>query len=145
MQISNRFSIAIHVCVFIGLHQQKQKVTSAILAETVNVNPVVIRRILQQLKSADIIHVSRGVGGAQLAKEPECITLKDIYYAVESNGKSGQLFSIHSQNNKDCPFGQSIEHKLVDTFDDIQQTLDAKLETMTLALFSQEMQCPDTK
>lgn len=143
MQISNRFSIAIHICAFVGLHQQTQKVTSDLLAESTNVNAVVVRRIVQQLKNAGILEIKRGIGGATLAKHPEDITFKDIYYAVESNGKTGQLFSMHSKENKHCPIGQSIEQKTSVIFKDIQDILDNSLSKVTLALFSQEMQCPN--
>ena len=47
MQISSRFTIAIHVLVCIETFKNDYKVTSEFLASSVNVNPVVIRRLLQ--------------------------------------------------------------------------------------------------
>ena len=44
-------------------------------ATVLNVNPVVIRRLLQQLKRAGIIHVKRGSGGTDIEKPLNEITL----------------------------------------------------------------------
>ena len=59
MQISSRFTIAVHVLICIGTFRNDYKITSDFLASSVNVNPVVIRRIIQQLKKAGIITVTR--------------------------------------------------------------------------------------
>lgn len=82
MQISSRFTIAVHVLVCIETFKNDRKVTSELLASSVNVNAVVIRRLLQQLKAAGIVNVARGSGGAEMAKPLEDITLLDIYNAV---------------------------------------------------------------
>ena len=47
---------------------QTAAMTSDFIASSVNVNPVVIRRLLQQLKKAGIVEVKRGSGGASAAK-----------------------------------------------------------------------------
>ena len=64
MQIASRFTAAVHVLICIGVFQNQQKITSDFLASSVNVNPVMIRRRLQQLKTAGIVHVARETGGA---------------------------------------------------------------------------------
>ena len=50
MQISSRLTVAVHVLLCIEVFKDQRKVTSDFLASSVNVNSVVIRRILQQLK-----------------------------------------------------------------------------------------------
>ena len=79
MQISSRFTIAVHVLVCIETFKDSYKVTSDFLASSVNVNPVVIRRLLQQLKKAGLINVKRGSGGADIEKPLDEITLLDLY------------------------------------------------------------------
>ena len=76
MQISSRFTIAVHVLICIGTFRNDYKITSDFLASSVNVNPVVIRRIIQQLKKAGIITVKRGSGGADIARPLDEITLQ---------------------------------------------------------------------
>ena len=69
MQISSRFTIATHMLIVLALEGKKQKLTSDILAGSVGVNPVIIRKTLSQLKNAGMITVARGTGGAEIAKE----------------------------------------------------------------------------
>ena len=52
MQISSRFTLAIHIFACIDTFEKEYKVTSDFLAGSTNVNPVVIRKILGQLKAA---------------------------------------------------------------------------------------------
>lgn len=62
MQISSRFTIAVHIFACIDTFKNDFKITSDFLASSVNVNPVIIRKILSQLKSADLVTVQRGSG-----------------------------------------------------------------------------------
>ena len=96
MQISSRFTIAIHVFACIAMFQDKYKLTSDFLAGSVNVNPVIIRKILMQLKAAGLVHVVRGSGGASVAKSLDDITFYDVYNAVECVDKGG-LFNFHGR------------------------------------------------
>lgn len=47
MQISSRFTIAVHVLIAIETFKNDHKITSEFLASSANVNPTVIRRLLQ--------------------------------------------------------------------------------------------------
>ena len=68
MQISSRFTLAVHIFACIDVFAKDCKVTSDFLAGSTNVNPVIIRKLLGQLKSAGLITVARGTGGASVAK-----------------------------------------------------------------------------
>ena len=59
MQISSRFTIAVHIFACIDTFQNETKITSDFLAESVNVNPVIIRKILSQLRNAGLVRVQR--------------------------------------------------------------------------------------
>lgn len=50
MQISSRFTIAVHIFACIKTFENDYKITSDFLAGSTNVNPVIIRKILGQLK-----------------------------------------------------------------------------------------------
>ena len=131
MQISSRFTIAIHVIIAIETFKDDYKVTSDFLASSVNVNPVVIRRVLQQLKKANIIAVQRGVGGATIARPLSEITLLDVYHAVESV-ENGELFHFHESPNELCPVGRNI-HKIMDgRLKEIQDAMEEKMRSMTV-------------
>lgn len=84
MQISSRFTIAMHILTYIATAPAEEKVTSEILADSIQVNPVIIRNILSQLKKADLITVKRGQGGATIIKPFDQLSLFDVYRAVDS-------------------------------------------------------------
>ena len=52
MQISSRFTIALHIFTCVDVFKDECKVTSDFLAGSINTNPVIIRKILTQLKNA---------------------------------------------------------------------------------------------
>ena len=55
------------------------KITSEFLASSVNVNSVVVRQVLQQLKKANIVSVFRGSDGTTISKDYNDISLLEIY------------------------------------------------------------------
>ena len=131
MQISSRFTIAVHVLVCIETFKNDYKVTSDFLASSVNVNPVVIRRLLQQLKRAGIVEVVRGSGGASIKRPIQEITLLDVYRAVECV-EEGELFHFHENPNPLCPVGKNI-HAILDTrLETIQQAMEREMECVTI-------------
>lgn len=130
MQISSRFTIAVHVLLCIRQFKDEYKVTSEFLASSVNVNPVIIRRLLRQLKDAGIITVRRGSGGADIAK-PLCdITLLEIYNAVGCT--EGGLFHFHENPNPLCPVGRNIHAVLDSRLDEIQKAMELKMQSITM-------------
>ncbi|MCD8040007.1 MAG: Rrf2 family transcriptional regulator [Clostridia bacterium] len=130
MKISSRFSIAVHTMLVIQILGKENKTTSEFIASSVNVNPVIIRRTLQDLKKAGLVNVVAGTGGAALARKPKEITLYDIYAAVEC--VDGDLFSFHDNPNPECPVGKNI-HNLLDVhLADAQLALENSLKGVTL-------------
>ena len=106
MQITSRFTIAIHSIALIECNKD-MKVTSNIIAGSTNVNPVIVRGVLSQLKEAGIVHSRQGASGVTLARPLDQITFYDIYKAVDSVKDEG-LFHFHEHPNPDCPVGRNI-------------------------------------
>ena len=132
MQISSRFTLAIHIIACIETFKNEYKVTSDFLADSTNVNPVIVRKILGQLKSAGIVEVARGSGGAVLSKPLDRITFLDIYKAVECV-ENGELFHFHENPNPKCPVGRNIHTVLDNRLDKVQQAMENELKKITLA------------
>ena len=132
MQISSRFTIAIHMMTCMETFKEDHKVTSDFLAASINVNPVIIRRILSQLKDAGLIEVKRGTGGAAVRKPLDEITFLDIYRAVECI-EENTLFHFHENPNPDCPVGKNIHNILDDKLQRVQTAMERELESITLA------------
>lgn len=131
MQISSRFTIAVHMLVCMEAFRDEYKVTSDFLAASIQVNPVIIRRILSQLRDAGIIQVKRGTGGAFPARPLEEITFLDIYRAVECI-EENTLFHFHENPNLNCPVGKNIHNILDDKLLRVQEAMERELKAITL-------------
>lgn len=131
MQISSRFTIAIHIFACIDTFEKEYKITSDFLASSTNVNPVIIRKLLAQLKAAGLVNVVRGSGGASIARPLNEITFLDIYQAVECV-EEGELFHFHENPNPDCPVGRNIHHILDDKLKRVQSAMEKELASITL-------------
>jgi len=132
MQVSSRFTIAIHIFACIDYFQKDYKITSDFLASSVNVNPVIIRKIMSQLRDAGLVNVARGTGGITLAKPAEEITLLDVFNAVESLDE-GKLFHFHENPNQACPVGSHIHLILDDKLERVQKAMEDELRSITIA------------
>lgn len=132
MQISSRFTIAIHIFSCIDTFEKENKITSDFLAGSVNVNPVIIRRLLSQLKAAGLVNVQRGSGGASIAKPLEQITFLDVYNAVECIDH-GELFHFHENPNPECLVGRNIHRILDDKLQQVQKAMEREMQKITLA------------
>ena len=131
MQISSRFTLAIHIFACVDTFKDDYKVTSDFIAGSTNVNPVIIRKILGQLKAAGLIEVARGTGGTTIAKPLSEITFLDIYRAVECV-EENQLFHFHENPNTACPVGRNIHNVLDGKLIQIQDALENELGKITL-------------
>lgn len=130
MQISSRFTVAVHILLCIACFDGKVKTTSSFIAGSVGVNPVIVRKTLGQLKAAGLVEVEAGVGGASLARDPADITLLDVFRATES--VNGNLFSFHERPNPKCPVGRSIHRVLDGELAAAQKALEERLRQTNL-------------
>ena len=131
MQISSRFSVAVHVLTLLAANPLGELLTSDRIAGSVNTNPVVIRRILGQLKQAGLVEVRAAAGGTYLRRAPATITLLDVYRAVAVVAE--RLFSVHEQPNPHCLVGRHIRAALDGPLARVQTALEQELAATTLA------------
>lgn len=132
MQISSRFTIAMHMLMCIVTAEDGVKVTSDFLADSIGVNPVIIRSLLSKLKNAGLIDVKRGTGGASLLKTSDEITFYDIYTALGCMDNIS-MFHFHQHPNPNCFVGRNIHDILDDKLDRIQTAMELELKAITLA------------
>jgi Rrf2 family protein len=130
MSTSSRFAVAVHVMTLMA-RAGDEAITSEAVAESVNTNPVVIRRILCELARAELVVSQKGAGGgSRLARTPEQITLLDVYQAVETKN----VFCLHRQRpSRYCPVGGRIEAVLEDVLEEVNTAVEAVLSRRTLA------------
>ncbi|WP_378956865.1 Rrf2 family transcriptional regulator [Pelosinus sp. sgz500959] len=130
MKISSRFAVAVHILSLLAVSPTSHN-TSEWIAGSVNTNPVIIRRVLGQLKKAGLVNVRSGTGGAYLIKELKDITLFEIYQAVEVV-KEDQLFNLHEQPNPRCPVGANIQSVLQLVLISAQSAMEEVLMKVTM-------------
>lgn len=130
MQISSRFTIAIHMLACMDVFKDEYKITSDFLASSIQVNPVIIRKILLQLKEAGLIEVKRGPGGATIAKPLNEITFFDVYQSVDCI-EGNTLFHFHENPNMECPVGKNIHRVLDDKRLRVQAAMEQELKSTT--------------
>ena len=129
MSTNSRFAVAVHVLTLMAWSGE-EPLKSDKVAESVNTNPVVIRRILCELAEAGLVVSQTGsLGGSRLATNPAETTLLDVYEALEC----GSVFSLHRQQpSQDCPVGVNIETVLGNVFQEVDAAVEQVLQKITI-------------
>lgn len=122
--------MAVHVLAVLG-YKQGDRVTSTFLANSVNTNPVIIRRLLLDLQRARLVETGRGPGsGSRLSRSPARINLAEILRAVEDV----EPFATPAKLPNDaCPVGKGIRRTLGNVFTSAYTAMERDLERTTLA------------
>lgn len=130
MAANCRFAFGVHLLSVLALSPD-EKFSSERLARTVNTNAVVIRRLLLELKDAQLISTQRGPGGGtQLAKPAREITLREIHQAVAG---AIEPFGFHpNPPSQSCPVGREIKGVLDRIAERAASAVERELEAMTL-------------
>ena len=139
MQLSMKCSVAIHCLIFIWEARDKVRVTSPLLAQSTGCNPVIIRNLLSALKKAGLITVDRGPGGARLCRNPQEITLYQIYMALEPKGLTS-LIGIHPCQERPCPVARNIRTVLQKPYHQVADAIACTMKEITLASMIQDFE-----
>lgn len=126
---STKLSVGIHILSVVALSDNKP-ITSSYVAQSINTNPALVRRLIGKLKDAHLIFVCNGRTPTYRCLDPDDINLWQIFEAVEADQT---LYNIHSDTNQHCPIGASIQAILSDTFSHISEELRRQLEATALS------------
>ena len=128
--------MAVHIMT--ALAYLDEKISSEKLSETVNTNPVVVRRLLGDLNRAGLIRAERGkTGGFSLARNTREISLLDIYHAIMGDQ---QLVSLHDNpQNRHCAVSRNIRGVLAKHLLSAQRVFERELKKTLLADLSKAM------
>jgi DNA-binding IscR family transcriptional regulator len=135
--------MAVHVLSVLA-YKDGERLTSSLLASSVNTNPVVIRRLLLALQRGGLIETRKGVGsGSCLSRAPGKISLADVYRAVDA----GQGLTLPPKKpNAECPVGSCIQRTLSDVFSSVEEAVLKNLKKMTLGTVVEQVnQCCSKK
>lgn len=129
MSTSSRFAVAVHILTLMAWSED-EPLKSEQVAESVNTNPVVIRRMLCELSEANLVVSQTGsMGGSRLSRKPAEISLRDVYHAVECPG----VFSLHRQPaSRHCPVGMNIESVLGSVFEEANSAVEQVLARISI-------------
>ncbi|MEM5032630.1 Rrf2 family transcriptional regulator [Limosilactobacillus fermentum] len=84
MRASTRFSDAIHILCFLKVYEEA-RITSDLLSSSIGISPVMVRRLMGNLRQAGLVQTTQGTAQPRLARDLQKITLYDVYLAVEES------------------------------------------------------------
>jgi Rrf2 family protein len=133
--MNSRFSISLHILTLLERFKD-ELLTSDYIAGSININPVLVRKEISNLKKHGLVESKEGkAGGFSLAKPPGKILLSDIYNAVKQAPVLGVL---KNSPNPDCKVGRQINKHLDNLYAEVDEALLQKLGRTTLLDFSKK-------
>ncbi|MEV0385593.1 Rrf2 family transcriptional regulator [Nonomuraea sp. NPDC050643] len=135
--LSSRSAVAIHALTMLA-RSDDHSLTSAEIADSLASNPVLVRRILGNLRDAGLVWSTEGRGGGwSLARPAREITLHDAYTAVEA----GPVLSRHAHPPSDaCAVGRHMQDLLEAEFRDAEKAMEERLGRTTIAHLHRQVQ-----
>jgi Rrf2 family protein len=130
MSISSRFAVGIHILTLIEFNKDGVS-SSEFLAESVNTNPALIRKIIGMLKKHGLVEVHPGIAGTKLAKKLSDITLLDVYKAVNVV-QDNELFKVQENPNPKCVVGRNIQEAIIPVLSTAQLAMEKVLGNVTI-------------
>ncbi|MCD8191500.1 MAG: Rrf2 family transcriptional regulator [Oscillospiraceae bacterium] len=138
MRVSKQFPMVVHSLLFVAVLSPERRVTSALVAESTQSNPVTVRNMFIKLSESGLLVASTGKkGGVRLAREPREITLWDIYRAVETNDVE-EIFKLHEATS-DCPVAKNFYTILYPHMASAVNAMKEDMEKVTLETLIEEL------
>ncbi|MFH7017785.1 Rrf2 family transcriptional regulator [Flavobacterium sp. FlaQc-47] len=133
--ISGKFAITIHILTLLTKYPNDY-LSSEYIAGSINLNAVLVRKEIANLKAHHIVESKEGKnGGTKLSVDPTKISLKEIF---EMTFESINLGYAKNQPNPDCPVGKKINQNLSALYTDMNQKVSLQLEGISLEDFSNQ-------
>lgn len=131
--ISGKFAITVHILTLLTKFPN-DFLSSEFIAGSMNLNPVLVRKEIANLKAHHIVESKEGKnGGTKLAKPSSNITLKEIFEMTFDNINLG---FAKNQPNPDCPVGKKINENLAGLYAEMNEKVSLQLSEITLEDFS---------
>ena len=132
--IKSRFATVVHILTFLAKFPDDWQ-PSSLIAKSMNINPVMVRREIAVLKEKGFLQSKEGkAGGLKLAKPAAEIRLSELFSLVK--GDDHILGFCTKVINEDCPVGRSMNSNLTDLYTGIEETIEAELSEVTLEEFT---------
>ncbi len=129
---NTRFATVVHILTILA-DNPSEYLSSDWIAQSININPVIVRKELGVLKDQGLVMSRKGKeGGSILNRSSDKISLADIYIMVKNSEVLGKK---NLRTNPQCPIGKDINNKLEDLFNETDALVIASLQQKTLESF----------
>ncbi|TGV00366.1 Rrf2 family transcriptional regulator [Flavivirga rizhaonensis] len=134
--IKTKFSIILHIITLLALYKDEW-LNSTLIAGSLNINPVLVRKELAILKSSGLIESKEGKnGGVKLLKDAKKIQLSEIFEIAK--GSDHVLSSLKNVPNPNCRIGKQINKNLGIVLGEIDNAIIEKLSKQSLEEFKNQ-------
>jgi len=129
MKRNSRLSLALHTLSHMAGDPGRVR-TSADIADHAGTNPVVVRRVLGRLREAGLLTSEKGhAGGWRLARDPQNISLADVYLALDES-----LISPGTENHTPtCSVEHTLQRRVLSVMEEVEQNLVERLSETTIS------------
>ncbi|WP_093822716.1 RrF2 family transcriptional regulator [Spirosoma endophyticum] len=132
--MNGRFAISMHILTLLA-KANGEWLTSDFIAGSININPVLVRKEISNLRNNGLVISREGKnGGSLLAKPAQQIRVSDVFLATRQGAFLG---TARNTPNPDCPVGKQINQQLDNLYEEAENALIQKLGDSTLDDFSQ--------
>lgn len=129
---NTRFATIIHILTLLAKFPN-QWLSSDWIAESININAVIVRKELSVLHRLGWVISKKGKEGGSMLNVSSCeISLADIYNAVKNSNVLGKK---NNCTNVNCTIGKEINKELEKLFEETDEILVHELQKKTLKAF----------
>lgn len=132
-----QFATAIHILAMLAI--QKSSLSSAKIAESIQVDSAIVRKSLRLLGAKGLVVTKEGKGGGTLlAKPAKDIMLSDVYLAVTDNSTS--LLGRLNHPDPNCFTGRQINLHITNLYNFAENKLIKALGETNLEAFTKQFE-----
>ncbi|WP_296227710.1 Rrf2 family transcriptional regulator [uncultured Lactobacillus sp.] len=128
MKFSHKLSDAVHLLAYIEIFPDDD-LSSRAIARSIVTNPSMVRSLMMDLRKAGLLKTKQGSAEPELAKQPEEISLYDIFAAVDMDH---HLLHVDEDTEQKCPVGGNIQTPLVKAYAEVEEAAFAKMREISL-------------
>jgi Rrf2 family protein len=128
--MNSEFIIAVHSLVLLA-HRPDGMASSEEIASNVCTNPVRVRKVMSCLRKNGFVNTREGSGGGyKLSREPDVVTLADVYRALAAGSLAPNWCS--GDTDMDCIVASNMGDVMNSVFCGADQQLELYFETITI-------------
>ncbi|MBD1426706.1 Rrf2 family transcriptional regulator [Sphingobacterium arenae] len=129
---NTRFATIIHILTLLAKYPD-QWLSSEWIAESIKINPVIVRKELSVLHKQGWVMSKKGKDGGSMLSQSSCeISMADIFNAVKNSNVLGKKNTCDDTN---CPIGKEINIELEKLFNETDDIVIHALEKKSLKSF----------